>query len=857
MSVNSILAFIARLSGLRTTGLGDSVADIDRAFVRRHHAFKLFLSTWHGFQECLSDMQYTLCCDHPFGSHRVNALCTRMATQVFQCIKHLKELDPAPSEALFERFKAVHALVQNAIAAPPEYCLVGPTVLPLGQVSPLTERATLVDPGTLRLEFLRQQLPDAVPQGFVITAAGCQHYFQSNDLQSEINRRVQAAGVLVPRHLHPLSNQLAALVEATPLPVELRTAVLEQVTRLRGLYQGADMQLLFRGRVWPPGASEDCGVTVWGPPLALDTADDAIEHAVLATLARKQRAQCLVYRRARGLTDTSTGMCLTCFAVPAGCWGGIAQSRAPLHPQSRNTHVYACDGLPQELEYSQHHADRVSVSRHAPHVVTKRHPQQPDAPVLDDDTALRTAALARAAEAAADCPQVLTWVCTPSGNVLMLMTRPMALPVNEEEMPPPDADRNGDILLRGGVTVCPGRVSGSAQVVRQWEDVRRFPPGSILVAPDDAYIWGALIDRCAGMVVEKGFQGSRLASLAREFGKPALFGMENATGMIQRGQTITLCADLRLVYAGRQKSLLPPKASGRDYMPGSPVYRMLQEASQHILPLTMMPDSIDFTAANCKTYHDIVNYCHERAVASMFNEGSDKHHAPKRVRQLRDQNVPKQFWLVNLSDAFARVPKGPFIDVEDVTSRPMRALWKGMTAYPWAGPPVNSKGLLSVLFEATANPNLDPVAQPAFFTEKNYFLVSRHYCSLHSRFGFHFVSVEARLSEHVSRNFIAFELRGGAADMERRILRVRFVADLLWEFGFEPEVRQDAVSATRKNLPIDDGERLLAVVGYLAIHTRQLDMVMRDTVQMATRGSEMLRRCRNLYQNAPIVGENA
>ena len=547
-------------------------------------------------------------------------------------------------------------------------------------------------------------------------------------------------------------------------------------------------------------------------------------------------------------------MCLTCLAVPQGSTGGLAQSRAPLHPLSRNTHIYACQGLPQELEYSQLLDDRVSVSRDAPYTVTKRHPQNPEAPVLDDETALETARLARAAEAEAGSPQVITWVRTPEGRVLMLMTRPMAPPVEEEL--PSTALQHQDALLSGGFTVCPGRIHGPACVVRQWEDARRFPAGGILVAPDDAYIWGSLIDRAAGMIIEKGFQGSRLASLAREFGKPALFGLEQACEILQTGQSITLSADTRQVYAGRQDDLLPKKASGRDFMPGSPVFCILEQASKHILPLTMTTDSVDFTATNCNTYHDIVHFCHERALATMFSEGSGKMQAPERVRQLRDQGVPKQFWLVNLSDGFSRVPKGPFIDVEDIASRPMLALWRGMTAYPWIGPPVDSRGLLSVLFEATANPNLDPMAQPAFFTEKNYFLVSRQYCSLHSRFGFHFVSVEARLSDHISRNFISFELRGGAADMERRILRVRFVADLLWEFGFEPVVRQDAVSATLKGLKISDGEHLLAVAGYLAIHTRQLDMVMRDTVQMATRGDEMLSRCRTLYQNASVAGEN-
>ena len=170
-----------------------------------------------------------------------------------------------------------------------------------------------------------------------------------------------------------------------------------------------------------------------------------------------------------------------------------------------------------------------------------------------------------------------------------------------------------------------------------------------------------------------------------------------------------------------------------------------------------------------------------------------------------------------------------------------------MQSFPWVGPAVDGKGFLAVMFEATANPNLDPATQSAYFTDQNYFLVSRHYCSLHSRFGFHFISVEARLSEHRSRNYLIFQLRGGAADMERRILRVHFVADLLWEFGFEPVVRNDAVAATLKGLSSNEGEALLAVVGYLTMHTRQLDMVMGDRERVVALRREMLESCRTLY----------
>lgn len=836
----------------------------ERIFAMRHHRFKLFLTAWNKFQEIMTELEYTLCCEHPFGMYRVRALCTRVSTQVFQCIQQFNQLSPHTHTTLQERFAALQAEV-SAMVYPRGDCLLGPEILSLdecGSMDPALWQShirNLTDPATQKLVALREDFPQSIPPAFVLTAAGCQHIMQHDDLQDEVNRRIQALGGLSPETLFELSESLGALVESVPLPSALCLKILAEVEKLRERTRarGKNMRLLLRGRLWPEESDGEHGLLLWGPSLPLNSPDDAILNAIRTTLAHKYHAPGLVYRRYRGIPDTGASVCIVCMAVEEGCIGGLAHTGNPMQPTRGSVHVYSCHGLPEDMEHSRLRVDITHVGRREPHAIRLRNLANPDAPSLDDAQAVQVAELALKLEQLYGQPQAMTWLRAPDGTLQIIMCRNLVV---GQLMPADAMSQNGggeDIpapIACGGITASPGIACGPVHVVRTIDDARSFPQGGVLVVERDLYQWVALMDRAAAVITEQGVIASRLGSLAREFGKPAVFGLPNAMDKLGVLDRVTVYGDGGMIYPGCVDALLTLAPPARDFMPGSPVYRTLQQVAEHILPLTLDPDSPEFKAANCHTYHDIARYCHEKAVGSMFAFGSQHKHAPERVKQLQDQGVMKQFWVVNLDDGFCppasndnAARRDPCIGIERIASVPMQALWRGMNAYAWQGPPpVDSKGFMSVLFEATANPHLDPAAQSAYFSEKNYFMVTKDYCSLHSRFGFHFVSAEARLGARAQENSLVFQLRGGAANIQRRILRVRFVAELLWECGFAPVIRNDAVIARIEGIDRDEGIPILEVAGYLTIHTRQLDMIMTDPRQVQQQRDKMLAHCRSL-----------
>jgi pyruvate,water dikinase len=105
-------------------------------------------------------------------------------------------------------------------------------------------------------------------------------------------------------------------------------------------------------------------------------------------------------------------------------------------------------------------------------------------------------------------------------------------------------------------------------------------------------------------------------------------------------------------------------------------------------------------------------------------------------------------------------------------------------------------------------------------------MIARNYLSLSQRLGFHFATLEALVSDRTPENYVSFQFKGGAADMERRLGRVHFIAEILESIGFRVEIREDHLLGRVEDQPEGYMLKRVEILGYLALHTRQMDMIM-------------------------------
>lgn len=812
-------------------------------FKSRYQSFKILLSSNNKAIDIMADIEKLLEGSRLFGMSHVKGNCTAVSVNVYKMIKNLEVLAPGKYTELSLRFNDIQQQIDKDISFKnPETDET--FVLPLDSVN--KDIADVIGSKMANIGEMKNRLNINVPAGFVITSAAYKKFISYNDLQTEIDRLFQTTDTENIEQLYTLSAKIRQLIIRSDVPENLSDAITGSVAGLER-ETGKKIRLALRSSAIGEDAAGSSFAGLYHSEL--NVSSDNILEVYKNVVAGKYSLPAITYRFERGFRDEDVHMSVGCMEMVDAAAGGVMYSKNPVDISDDFIFINSAWGLPKSVVDGSVDCDLFVISRDTPirmvyediKIKTKKFvcfPQEgicrmentedsKTLPSLTHEQAYSLAELSLEIEKHYGFPQDIEWAITGEGTIYLLQCRPLQIVETGKNNMPPDIRKiDPTVLARGGVTASPGAASGKVFHVDKAVDILRFSDGAVLAAKQALPMWAPLISRASAVITEQGGFAGHLANVAREFGIPALFGLPKIYDKLKEDDIVTVDASGLKIHKGKIEALTAGSGKAKNLMKDSPVYDTLKNISRHIVPLNLLdPDSRDFRPSGCKTLHDITRFIHEKSVQEMFNFGKEHNFSERSGKQLV-YDVPMQWWVLNLDDGFREEVDGRYVNLDNIISIPMLAIWNGITAIPWEGPPpVDGKGFMNVMFEATRNPALATGAR-SVYAERNYFMISKYFCSLSSRLGFHFSIIESIVCDRVGENYISFQFKGGAADHERRLKRVLFLAEILEECGFKVTVKKDSLFSRIDNRDRDFMEKRLKALGYLTIHTRQIDMIM-------------------------------
>jgi len=812
--LSTLLTGSARRKGAAYAGL-----------IKRYDAYLQLLRANNEFLELLTEIEAMGSSAGPCGWDRLRSDLTRLNVQVFAMAKMLGRLSAGRYDGLFPVIEDLGRAIQARLDRGHGQELEGPPLVVLGEGGPYGEE--LLGGKAANLSVLLSGTGPLVPAACVVSTAAFRDFLRYNGIEDTVKMLWDTLDPEEPAHLWETSMTLREAALAGALPPSVLSPLRAEVERLVAeLPEGTQFS------VRSSASGEDSAFSFAGQyDTILHVPAGEVAAAVVKVFAGFFNPSAVMLRLKRGFGALELGMGALVMPMVEGRVSGVAYSTDPSSQDRETVRFEAVQGLGLKLVDGTVTPSSYTVDRRA--LDSAGEPGRAEGagsetpPLLSSSQILRVAALAVAAEKALGTAADVEWTLDEAGSLWLIQARPMAL------RPAPTqahaAVQGWEVLLEGGTPASAGAAAGPVAHVRGPLDVPDPPVRFVAVVAEATPDLALLLPRACALVAERGGVASHLAAVSREFGVPAVFGVEGALGLLPPGEVVTVDATAGRVYRGRVGPLLDAERPQTQLSrTAGPVREALLDLLPLVVPLNLLdPSSPSFAPSGCRSLHDVVRFIHEKALAEMLSLPESIGGGTLSGGLQIMEHLPFDLRVLPLGSGVKMPAEGHRISLDQVTSSPARALMAGLSnpAVRRDGPrPMDTSGFLSVMSGAMAG---DPeLGQPGWA------LVSDRYLHMSLRMGYHFTTVEALVGKRPGDNRIRLVFKGGAADESRRQRRARFVAGVLEGLGFQVRLRGDFVSATYGRGTEDQMSRGLEQLGRLLACAAQLDMVMGDESQV-------------------------
>jgi pyruvate,water dikinase len=815
-------------------------------FARKYKAFRELLDANNAVLSTMADMQEKASGAYVFDAAYVESSYRSVAEGIDRIIDSLNYMSDNKYKDLARANDRINKVVEEALY---QTVAVPETDYVLALESVHKDKATSCGGKMACLGEAANETGLQVPSAFVITTFAYQSFVQHNRIEALLKQKCDSVDIRDYAALEDASREMQGLVQESEVPGDLQDAVLIAFDEMKRQTGEASLHVSVRSSA----ILEDIMASFAGQyATVLNVTRDNLIEAYKKVISSQFTPNALFYFKDKGFNINEMAMAAGVVQMIDPASSGIAYSRDPRDPDEDVVLINAVWGLgdyavggvvPPETfkviasakdgsrilrnkEGVQRVMSCVSANGGTQEMAVPDHLQ--DTSCLNDDQAQKVNDLTRRLEVHFGVPQDMEWAIDQKGDIFVLQSRPLRLSYGQKEKPPdrPRHIKGHKLLLDQGKIACRGVAAGPVCQVREEKAMADFPKGGVMVIRQAHPEFAPILDKASAVISDTGAVLGHLATVARELNVPAIFNAKDATKALRDGEIVTVDAQYCRVYEGEVSELLKAKGDKQTrWFANSPAYQHLGTILKEITPLYMTdPRAPDFRAKTCRTFHDITRFSHEMALKEMFDFSKHTYFSEKSAKKLVSKEIPLEWLVIDLEDGLKPDLKGKRIGPENIVSEPMRAMWEGMTAVPWKGPPpMDTKGFLSVVAGSATDPDT-----AAYMTDKNYIVLSKNFCNLSVRLGFHFSTTEAYLGEKENQNYVSFAFKGGGADSGRRNRRVAFIARILDKFDFSIEIREDNIFARIEGHEEAFLKERLKVLGHVIVHTRQMDMVMHN-----------------------------
>jgi pyruvate,water dikinase len=673
-----------------------------------------------------------------------------------------------------------------------------------------------------------------VPPFFSTSAYAYRTLVEATGIQDVVDRSIASLDPREDGAIEQFSENLSSALKKISFPAALQHELLSAYRKLTGVHPDVTGVAVRSSAVVEDAESSFAGQF----ESILNVLESNLCEAYEMVIASKYRAEVLKYAAARGFFEEDIAMPVLVMAMVQPFASGVAYSRCPDRPES--TMVTAVRGLAQAMDsglmipdiYLISTADRSGVEVSPGKCAFslrcaagggltefREDASHLQGPVLNKEAVSEIARTALALENHFGVPQDIEWAIDESGALIVVQTRPLSMLSRHGWKPSSERGIEGCRILARGARGCGGAASGAVHKI-DLRAIETVPEGVVLCIPTTTPKIAGVMGKVRAIVAAAGSPTGHMATIAREFQVPCVVGAENSISVLTPGRIVTVDGDAGVVYEGVVPELLQPETRhGYSSRQRDPMQESLRSFLDKVAPLTLTePDAPGFTPDNCRTFHDIARYVHQKSVTETFNLDELSSQERRAAHRLL-WRAPIEVMLLDVGEGLVPdVPRN--VKTDHIRSTPLLALIEGMTdpRLRWAGPVgFDFKGFMSVVVHSAADDQR--------YGEPNYCLCARDYVHFASRLAYHFATVDALCGRSVNENYARFLFFGGAAVAVRREWRAHFLASVLHANDFTVNQVGDRVEGMLAKRNSEQIEEALVMLGRLMVASRHLDMV--------------------------------